>query len=478
MSPEAGTKHLHHATLKEVLCWTMPEDATGTQIWQALDIHHYLHPFTDHAALSRRGARIVTHADGVYVWDTDGNKILDGLSGLGCVNIGYGRPELVEAAADQMQRLSFSQSFFDTSNQPAIRLAQVLIGIAPAGLEHVFFQSSGSEANETAARLVRKYWELSGKPEKRIIISRENAYHGSTMLAASLSGISQMHVAGGDLPLPNIRLIRAPYHYLNGADLSAEEFGRVAAGWLEEEILKLGAANVAAFFAEPIQGAGGAIVPPDSYWPEVQRICRQYDVLLAIDEVVSGFGRTGEWFACERFKIVPDVMQVAKGLTSAYAPLSATLISGRIARTLIDKGGEWHPGFTYSGHPMCCAVALENIRILREDGIIETVRDDLAPYFAAHVAALASHPIVGDVRSCGLFAGVQLVADKRNRTLFDEGRGVGEACSTFALEHGLALRAIGDTMALMPPLVITRPQLDFVFEVTRASLDDVAARYL
>ncbi len=456
----------------------MAEDAADTSAWQARDIGHYLHPFTDHASLARRGARIVSHAAGVHVWDTDGNKVLDGLAGLGCVNIGYGRTELVRAAADQMQRLSFSQSFFNTSNQPAIRLAEVLVDIAPAGIEHVFFQSSGSEANETAARLIRKYWELSGQPDKRIIIARENAYHGSTMLAASLSGIPPMHGAGGDLPLPNIAHIGAPYHYLGGADLSPDDFGRIAAGWLEEKILSLGADTVAAFFAEPVQGAGGAIIPPDSYWPEIQRICRKYDVLLAVDEVVTGFGRTGAWFGCDTYAIEPDVVQIAKGLTSAYAPLSATLISGRIARTLIDKGGEWHHGFTYSGHPMCCAVALENIRILREERIIETVRDDLAPYFAAHVAALSDHPIVGDARSCGLLAGIQLVADKSRRVLFDEALGVGEACGVFALDRGLALRSIGDTMALMPPLVISKAELDFVFAVTRASLDHVAQQFL
>jgi putrescine aminotransferase len=454
------------------------ETEISTGMWQTRDSKCYLHPFTDHAALKARGARIVSHAEGVYVWDTDGNKVLDGLAGLGCVNIGYGRPELVRAAADQMQRLSFCQSFFNTSNQPAIRLAEALIDIAPAGLEHVFFQSSGSEANETAARLIRKYWQLSGRPEKRFIIARENAYHGSTMLAASLSGIPPMHEAGGDLPLPNITHIKAPYRYLNGPDLPSAEFGRIAAGWLEDEIVALGADNVAAFFAEPLQGAGGAIIPPDSYWPEIQRICRKYDVLLAVDEVVSGFGRTGAWFGCDTYGISPDVMQVAKGLTSAYAPLSATLISGRIGKTLIDKVGEWHHGFTYSGHPTCCAVALENIRILRGEHIIETVRDDLAPYFAAHVAALSDHPAVGDARSCGLLAGIQLVAGKSERRLFDEALGVGEACSAFALRHGLALRSIGDTMALMPPLVITKPQLDFVFEVTLASLDHVAEQFL
>ncbi|MEL7028712.1 MAG: aminotransferase class III-fold pyridoxal phosphate-dependent enzyme, partial [Pseudomonadota bacterium] len=268
-----------------------------TDSWRRLDDAHYLHPFTDYKALQAEGgARVIVRAEGAYQWDSEGNKILDGLAGLGCVNLGYGRRELVEAASAAMSELSFCQSFFKTTNPAAIELARELVDLTPDGLNRVFFQSSGSEANETAARLALRYWSLCGRPEKRLIIARENAYHGSTMLSASLSGIPPMHFAGGELPFQTIHHIPAPYRYVHGRDMDPDAFGRLAASWLEDKIIELGAENVAVFFAEPLQGAGGAIIPPDTYWPEVQRICANHDVLLAVDEVVCGFGRTGEWF--------------------------------------------------------------------------------------------------------------------------------------------------------------------------------------
>jgi putrescine aminotransferase len=449
-----------------------------TAQWQELDRAHYLHPFTDHAGLRQQPARVVTRAEGVYFWDTDGNRILDGLSGLGNVNIGYGRPELAEAAAAQMRELSFCQSFFRTTHPSAISLAVELSALAPGGhLNHVFFQTSGSEANETAVRAVRKYWELAGQPEKRTIISRDNAYHGSTALAASLSGLLPMHRAGGDLPLPGIRHIKAPYSYLHGAGLSPDEFGIVAARWLEQAILDAGPERVAAFWAEPVQSAGGAIVPPPGYWSEIQRICRKYDVLLAIDEVVCGFGRTGAWFGSDTYAIVPDIMQLGKGITSGYAPLSATLLSDRIADVLIERGGEWAHGFTYSGHPTCCAVALANIRILREEGIVERVGRETAPLFKAAIESFADHPLIGDARCVGLIGGLQIVRNKTTREVFPSEQQIGEYCSAEALKRGLALRANGDTMTLMPPLIITPAQLEFVFGVAREALDATAHAY-
>jgi putrescine aminotransferase len=451
--------------------------ALDTAQWQDLDRAHYLHPFTDHAGLRTSPARVVTRAEGVYVWDTDGVRILDGLSGLGCVNVGYGRRELVEAAAAQMHELSFCQSFFKTTHRAAITLARDLTALAPAGLDHVFFQTSGSEANETAVRLVRRYWELAGQPERRIIISRDNAYHGSTAMAASLSGLAPMHQAGGDLPLPNIVHIKAPFRYLHGANLPADDFAAMAAGWLEEKIREVGPDRVAAFVGEPVQCAGGAIVPPPGYWSEIQRICRRYDVLLIVDEVVCGFGRTGAWFASQVYDIAPDVMPVGKGLTSGYVPLSATLISSRLADVLIERGGEWAHGFTYSGHPVGCAVALANIRVLHDEGLIARAAREIAPYFAAQLDTLADHPLVGEVRSIGLLAGIQLVQDRGTRTMFAPELSVGEACSAEALRRGLALRANGDTMTLMPPLIITRDELDFVVAVTREALDATARRF-
>lgn len=414
-------------------------------------------------------------AEGIYIWDSEGRRIIDGLAGLGCVTIGYGRRELAAAAAQQMEQLSFSQSFFKTTNEPAIRLAEKLVALTPAGLNHVFYSTSGSEANETSLKLARRYWTLRGKPEKRVAIARGNAYHGSTIAMGSLSGLP--HAQGWDdgPPLPGISHIGAPYWYLHGAGQSPDDFGLTAARWLEEKILALGAETVAVFFAEPMQGAGGAIIPPDTYWPEIQRICRQYDILLAVDEVVTGFGRAGTWFGCEAFGITrPDLLALAKGITSSYFPLSATLVSDPIADLLIREGGEFYHGFTNSGHPVGCAVALENLRIMEDEGLIAHAAA-IAPHFANGIAQLGRHPLVGDARAKGLLAGLQLVADKEARQLFDEHLHVGDLCSTLALDRGLALRAIGDTMALMPPLTITIDQLDEVFAITRAALDAVAA---
>ena len=455
----------------------MNERKLGTQAWQVLDRAHYMHPFTDHAALRQTGARVATKGEGVYVWDTDGNRIIDGLSGLGCVNIGYGRRELVEAAMAQMAELSFCQSFFKTTHRPAVLLAEKLASMLPEGLNHVFFQSSGSEANETAMRAIRRYWDLSGKPEKRIVIAREAAYHGSTHMAASLSGIPPMYAAGGDIPLPGIVHIDTAYQYRHGPDMDEEEFGLLAASWLEDKILELGPENVAAFFAEPAQSAGGAICPPMSYWPEIQRICRKYDVLLAADEVVCGFGRTGQWFGADYYGIAPDLLQLGKGITSGYLPLSACVLSDRVADVLIEKGGEWAHGFTYSGHPACCAVALENIRLLEEEGIVERAGRDLVPYFRKKIETFADHPLVGNVRSVGLMGGMEIVKDKKTREPYAPDVHIGEVCSAEALKRGLAFRANGDTMSLMPPLVITTEQLDTVFDIAREALDATAHRF-
>lgn len=439
--------------------------------WQRLDSAHYLHPFTDYVALRDSGARIIERGEGVYLYDTDGNAIIDGLAGLGCVTIGYGDKRLAKVAAAHMEQLSYCQSFFATSHPAAIELAQKLTALVGRDLNHVFYASSGSEANETNLKLAWRYWSLLGKPEKKLILARENAYHGSTIATSSLCGIPPFHTSGGDLPIANIRHIPAPYHYLNGAGETADEFGPIAASWLEDAIKEAGAENVAAFFAEPFQGAGGVIIPPMTYWAEVQRICQKYDVLLIVDEVVSGFGRTGSWFGSDHFDIAkPDMITLAKGITSGYVPLSASMISDRVAEPLIAKGGEWYHGFTYSGHPVACAVALENIRIL-EDGVMDHARS-VIPAFAKHVESFADHPLVGNVRSCGLIGGMQLVSDKGSKTLFDDARGVGQMCSDIASRNGLAFRAIGDTMALMPPLIITEDQLDTVFDRARAALDE------
>ncbi|MHC0052726.1 aminotransferase [Actibacterium sp. D379-3] len=449
-----------------------------TRKWQELDQAHYLHPFTDHKALRQTGSRVAVRGEGVHVWDTEGRKIIDGLSGLGCVNIGYGRPELVAAASAQMSDLSFCQSFFNTTHPAAVLLAEKLVKLTPEGLNHVFFQCSGSEANETAVRAIRRYWDLKGQPGKKLIIAREYAYHGSTHLAASLSGLEPMHHAGGDVPMPVVHRIKTAYPYREKpAAMPDDEFGRLAASWLEDKILELGPENVAAFFAEPAQSAGGSIVPPMSYWPAIQDICRKYDVLLALDEVVMGFGRTGKWFGSFHYGITPDLMQIGKGLTSGYLPLSACLMSDRVADVLIDKGGEWAHGYTYSGHPSCCAVALANIEVIESEGLIENAAQTLIPHFEAGLAEFTDHPLVGDVRSVGLMAGLELVADRATGEAFDGALQVGQHCSAEGLSRGLAFRANGDSMALMPPLVMTVGQMDEMFAIVRAALD-ATARHL
>jgi putrescine---pyruvate transaminase len=441
-----------------------------TQEWQAADAAHYLHPFTDFKSLASKGSRVITKADNIYLWDSEGHKILDAMSGLWCVNVGYGRRELVDAATRQMTELPFYNSFFQTATPPAIELAELLAQVTPPQFKHVFFSGSGSEGNDTVVRMVRRYWDVLGQPERSIIISRKNAYHGSTMAGASLGGMSGMHAQGG-LPIPGIEHIEQPFWFELGQGQSRDEFGLQAAGWLEAKILEIGADKVAAFIGEPVQGAGGVIVPPATYWPEIQRICDKYGVLLVSDEVICGFGRTGHWFGCERFGFKPDLMTFAKGVTSGYVPLGGVMVGERIAKVLIEQGGEFNHGYTYSGHPVACAVAVANIRLLQRERIVETVHDDTGPYLAQQFATLADHPLVGEVQTCGLMGAVQLVKDKGTRALFDPALEVGMVCRGHCFGNGLIMRAVGDRMIIAPPLVITRPQIDEMMALIRRCLD-------
>ncbi|MGI9494006.1 MAG: aminotransferase, partial [Geminicoccaceae bacterium] len=318
---------------------------TKTALWQALDSKHHLHPFTDHQALAAAGTRIITRAEGCWLWDSDGNKILDGMAGLWCVNVGYGRKELIEAASRQMAELPYYNTFFQSATPASVELAAKLASIAPGEMEHVFFANSGSEANDTAVKLVRYFWNLKGKPEKKIIISRDYAYHGVTLAAASMSGISTMHPQS-DLPLPGFQHIMAPYHFVHGKDHDPDIFGVAAATMLEEKIKEIGPDKVAAFIGEPVQGAGGVIIPSFEYWPKIQEICRKYDVLLIADEVICGFGRTGRWWGSETFSIKPDIMTIAKGLSSGYLPISAIMLGKRVGDAITGSGEEWVHGFT------------------------------------------------------------------------------------------------------------------------------------
>jgi putrescine aminotransferase len=437
---------------------------------QELDKDHHLHPFTDHKDLHKKKSRIITRADGVYIYDADGRKILDGMSGLWCVNAGYGRDELVDAAAAQMRELPYYNNFFQCAHPPAIELAALLKEVSPPQFNRVFFAGSGSEANDTIVRLVRRYWDLLGQPERHTIISRKNAYHGSTVAAASLGGMTAMHQQGG-LPIPGIVHVDQPYWFGSDRSLSPDEFGLLAARSLENKINELGADKVAAFIAEPIQGAGGVIIPPDSYWPEVQRICDEYGIPLISDEVITGFGRLGEWFGADYFGIKPDLMPFAKGVTSGYLPLGGVMISDRIADVLIDKGGEFYHGYTYSGHPAACAVAIANVRILQRENLVERIKNDIGPYLQVRWQKLGDHPLVGEARMVGLMGALELVKSKETLERFDEKQGVGTICRDFLVDNGLVMRAVGDTIVAAPPFVLTHEEADELIEIAWRCLD-------
>ena len=441
----------------------------NTQQLQDIDGQHHIHPFTDHKALMEKGTRIITHADGVYLWDSDGNKILDGMAGLWCVNVGYGRQELVDAATNQMQELPYYNNFFQTTHPPAIELSKALVDISPSQFNHVFFTNSGSEANDTVVRMVRHFWTLEGKPEKTVIISRENAYHGSTVAGSSLGGMKGMHAQGGILH--DIEHIAQPYWYRSSSEMNPEEFGLKTAQALEIRIREIGEDRVAAFIAEPVQGAGGVIIPPDTYWPEIQRICKKYGILLIVDEVICGFGRLGEWFGSEYFDIEADLMPIAKGLSSGYLPIGGLMVGDRVAETVINKGSDFNHGFTYSGHPAACAVALENIRILKDEKIIEKAKNELSPYLQKKWLALGDHPMVGEARGVGMVGALELVKDKNTKTSYPSDQNVGTICRDFCFNNGLIMRAVGDAMIICPPLVISYSEINELIEKAKLCLD-------
>ena len=436
---------------------------------QALDAEHHMHPFSANAALGKKGVRVITRADGVWLTDSEGERILDAMAGLWCVNIGYGRDSLADVAAKQMRELPFYNTFFHTTHVPAIQLAAKLAEVVPGDLNHVFFAAGGSEANDTNLRMVRHYWSAQGKPEKNIVISRKNAYHGSTLGGASLGGMVPMHQQGS-LPIPDIHHINQPNWWLEGGDMSPEAFGIQRARELEEKILELGEDRVAAFIAEPFQGAGGVIVPPDSYWPEIRRILDKYDILFVADEVITGFGRTGNWFGFETIGVEPDVITVAKGLSSGYQPIGASVVSDKVAE-VIGKG-EFNHGYTYSGHPVACAVALENIRILQDESIVEHVRDVAAPYLREKWEGLADHPLVGEAKIAGLMASLALTPHKESRARFASDPGVvGYVCREICFGNNLIMRHVADRMIISPPLVITPDEIDILIDRAWKSLD-------
>lgn len=438
---------------------------------QALDAAHHMHPFTDGADLAKTGARIITSADGVTLTDSEGNKILDAMSGLWCVNIGYGRHELADAAARQMRELPYYNTFFQTTHVPAIALSAKLAELAPRDLNHVFYAGSGSEANDTNIRLVRHYWAIKGQPEKNVIIARKNGYHGSTLGGGSLGGMSGMQNQGVPV-IPGIHHIDQPDWWSEGGDKTPEEFGLERAKQLEKAIEELGVDRVAAFIAEPIQGAGGVIVPPSTYWPEIQRICDEHGILLIADEVICGFGRTGEWFGSETLGIRPHIMTIAKGLSSGYAPIGGSLVCDEIAHT-IASGGDFNHGYTYCGHPVAAAVALENLRIMQEENIVENVRDTIAPYLKEKWESLVDHPLVGEAKITGMMGSIALTPHKESRAKFAaDGGTVGFKCRTRSFANGLVMRHVGDRMVIAPPLVMTKSDIDVLMERATQSLDE------
>ncbi|MCC6917745.1 MAG: aminotransferase class III-fold pyridoxal phosphate-dependent enzyme [Alphaproteobacteria bacterium] len=446
-----------------------------TRHWQALDAAHHIHPFSDTAALGKEGVRVITSAKGIYLTDSEGKRLLDGMAGLWCVQLGYGNDELAEAGAKALHELPYYNHFFKTSNPYTIDLAAKLAQLLPQGLERIMFANSGSEANDSALKLIRYYWNLQGKPKKKIHLSRELAYHGVTMAAASLSGLTPMHPQF-DLPLPGFEKVPTVYWYGAKAhgygDITPDDFGTLIAQKLEEKILALGPEHVASFSAEPIHGAGGLIFPPATYWPAVQEICRKYDVLLHVDEVITGFGRTGNWFGSHTYGIRPDIMTMAKGLSSGYQPISAVALGPRMGDAIANANEELVHGYTYSGHPVACAVALKNLEIMERERIPEVVGKDTGPYLHAKLReALGDHVLVGEIRGAGLLAAIELVDDKAERRFFPEIGDTGTICRNHCFKEGLVMRAIRDTMVLSPPLTITRPEIDELVRLARRCID-------
>lgn len=452
---------------------TMPD---ATAALQELDAAHHLHPFTDTATLNATGVRVITGADGVWLHDSENNHYLDAMSGLWCVNLGYGRSEIADAVARQLRKLPYYNTFFATTHPPAVELASTLGALAPAGCRRVFFTSSGSEAVDTAYRIARHYWNTRGQPERKILVSRDRAYHGTTIAGAAITDMPGMVEQGGDVVAPAIRRIAAPYTYPEGPDCDAAAFGLEAARTLQQLIDEVGADRIAAFIGEPVQGAGGVIIPPATYWPELQRICRKHDILLIADEVICGFGRTGAWFGSQYFDLQPDLMTIAKGLSSGYLPVGGVLVGDRVGDVISTTGGEFAHGHTYSGHPVCCAAALENLRLLREEGIVERVATEVVPAFRERWLSLGEHPLVGEARSLGLLGAIELSPDPATHAPFPGQPGrAGLRCRERCFANGLVMRSVRDSMVVAPPLVISEGELDQFRDRAWTALDETLA---
>ena len=440
---------------------------------QQRDIETLIHPYTNLAAFRETGPTVIERGKGIYVWDSEGNRYIEGLAGLWCTALGYANEEMIEAAREQLSRLSFSHLFGGKSHDPAIALAEKIKEISPAPTSKVLFTCSGSEANDTQIKLIWYYNNALGRPDKKKIISRQRAYHGVTLATASLTGLPANH-ADFDLPIDRILHTSAPYHY-RGAEAYEEEteFATRLARDLEDLIEREGPETVAAFIAEPVIGAGGVIVPPETYFEKIQAVLKRYDIILIVDEVICGFGRTGNWFGSQTFGIEPDTVSLAKAITSAYAPLGAVTVSEDVYQAMLDQSrkiGIFGHGYTYTGHPLCTALGLKALEIYERDDIVGHVRT-IMPAFQARLRALGEHPIVGDARGVGLIGAVELVADKAAKTPFEPTQGVGLRAAQFCEEEGLILRPLGDTLAICPPLIISGDEVEELFGALGRALD-------
>lgn len=447
-----------------------------TRDYQAADAAHHIHAFVDQKALNDEGPRVMVRGERLHLWDNDGRRYLDGMSGLWCTNLGYGRKDLAAAASQQLEQLPYYNMFFHTTHPQVIELSELLFSLLPGHYSHAIYTNSGSEANEVLIRTVRRYWQVLGKPEKKIMIGRWNGYHGSTLAATALGGMKFMHEMGG--MIPDIEHVDEPYFFAHEGNLTPAEFGLRAAQQLEAKILELGADKVAGFIAEPFQGAGGMIFPPESYWPEIQRICRKYDVLLCADEVIGGFGRTGEWFAHEYFGFEPDTLSIAKGLTSGYIPMGGLILSKKMASVLVEQGGVFAHGLTYSGHPVAAAVAIANLKALRDEGVVTRVKDDIGPYLQQCLREVfGKHPLVGDIQGTGMVAALQLAEDKSTRKRFANENDIAWRCRTIGFEEGVIIRSTLGRMIMAPALIASREEIDELIAKTLKAVDRTAQEY-
>lgn len=435
-----------------------------------LDKKYHIHPFTDHVAMHEKGTHLIERGEGCYLWDGQGNKLLDGLAGLWCTNIGYGNSEMSEAIKNQLDTLAYYCSFFNSTTEPAIRLSEKIASLAPKNVNRTIFCNSGSEANETAMKLIRSYQKIRNKENKYKIISRTFSYHGVGMASASLTGLETC-TKPFNLPFDGFLRAPGPYAYAAGKENDKEAYGQ----WCIEETRKLiekeGADTIAAMFVEPVQGAGGVIPPPKNYIKALRELCKENDILFVADEVITGFGRLGGWFASTDWGLEPDMICFAKGVTSGYLPLGGTMISDEVSETLLSGGYLAH-GFTYSGHPVSCAAALKNIEIIEKLNLCEYVKEDIGPYFQKELSKLSTHKAVGEIRGEGLMAAIELIPKEGRETLTPDHK-LGIKAADMGRDEGIIVRGIGNLIAVAPPLIITRKEVDELVGSIKKVLDQL-----